>query len=371
MYKRILLNSTLPLKKRLKNALIYTYLRRNASASWRIRFRKTKELNPALFGSLDKSIEQQHRIYWRPFRRRLNIKTLRVSANLSQTPDYRYFPEEIFVSDIEPTLNNESVAKIFAVKNFYSHWYGQVPRFPNIIVNKISNEYFDVSFNRLSREQLDMLLETIDTQNVVVKPSKDSGGGKNVLIGPDLDQLKQVLENFPNVVLQERVYLDSDYCSIAGGKPVSNRVYMYRSVVDGKWHFINSVFRMAVGQTIDNVSGGAIVTLVKENGVMNGFAVDKYGHRLYAHPETNIPFNGSLPDYDKLLDLTRYICEKIPYVRIVGVDALYDSNQQWRMIEVNLFSTSIRLAQYHGYPFFGDFTDEVVEYCKKNHWALC
>jgi len=168
MYKRILLNSTLPLKKRLKNALIYTYLRRNASASWRIRFRKTKELNPALFGSLDKSIEQQHRIYWRPFRRRLNIKTLRVSANLSQTPDYRYFPEEIFVSDIEPTLNNESVAKIFAVKNFYSHWYGQVPRFPNIIVNKISNEYFDVSFNRLSREQLDMLLETIDTQNVVV-----------------------------------------------------------------------------------------------------------------------------------------------------------------------------------------------------------
>jgi hypothetical protein len=370
MYLRILLNRNIPLKKRIKNALLYMYIRRNASASWKVRFRKTKQLNPALFKKLEASVELKHKMYWSYFRRRVNMKTLRVSSNLSHVSDSKYFPEEIFVSDIEPTLNNVPLAKIFEVKNFYTLWFGQQAKFPNVYVNKINNDYFDQNLNKLSSKKLDELVTTIDTRNVVIKPSKDSDGGKNVYIAPKISQIKDLLNTFPNMVLQERVQLDPDYCSIAGGKPVSNRIYMYRSVSDDKWHFINSVFRMAVGNTIDNVSGGAIVTLVKENGAMNGFAVDKYGQRLYAHPETKLPFDQTLPKYDQLKELARFVCQKIPYVRVVGLDALFDEHQNWRMIEVNLFSTSIRLAQYHGYPFMGDFTDEVVEYCKKNHWAF-
>jgi hypothetical protein len=40
------------------------------------------------------------------------------------------------------------------------------------------------------------------------------------------------------------------------------------------------------------------------------------------------------------------------------------------MLEINTKGHSIRFSQYHGYPFFGEFTDEVIEYCKENHWAL-
>ena len=47
-----------------------------------------------------------------------------------------------------------------------------------------------------------------------------------------------------------------------------------------------------------------------------------------------------------------------------------DSDEKWRAVELNLFGQTTRFTQYAGQPFFGEFSEEVIDYCKKNHWAL-
>jgi hypothetical protein len=335
--------------------------------AWKSRYRKVKYYNPQLFQKLDNHLEREHKLFWRGFSRNINIDTLRVSSNLSGKTDFLVIPEEVYCSHIEPILNLTDFAKLLEVKNIYNHWFGADAGFPTIYVNKIDHVCYDSILNLLTSHEIDGILSTLNLKDVVIKPSRGSYGGRDVVLSPTKDTITQMLYGDSDVVLQERIYLDPDYSAIAGGKPVSTRIYMYRSLVDNKWYFITSVLRMALGSSLDNETSGGIATYVSEDGVMNGYAVDKYGTKYYQHPETLQTFDKVLPHYDQMIHQAVTLCDRIPFARIVGFDFLYSVKRQWRPLEVNLFGGAIRFAQYHGKPFFGRFTDEVVDYCMKQH----
>ena len=113
-----------------------------------------------------------------------------------------------------------------------------------------------------------------------------------------------------------------------------------------------------------------LLTLINKNGELNGFSVDKLGGKYDIHPDTKQPFDGPIPDFKDLIMLAKNIAKKIFYSRLLSLDFCKDAEGSWRAIEINLFGQTIRFAQYAGQPFFGEFTDEVVEYCKTNHWVL-
>ena len=368
-YKKILMQSGKPWRKRIYNAVKYWRLRQGSAQSWKQRYARVRALNPRLFDGIDASIEREHRAYWGRFRRIINLDTLRVSAHLSNRIGMVVIPEEIFVSDIEPTLNRYELAKFIEIKNVYNHWFGDAANFPKIYLNKMGNVYYDGHFQVLSPRTVEGIWRGLDLNRVVIKPSSGSYGGKHVILSPSIDEIMNAFQTLSDVVLQDRVQLDPQYASIAGGKPVSTRVYMYKSVTDDSWHYLNSVLRMALGTSLDNETSGGIVTGVSITGKMNGYAVDKNGTKHYQHPETSRPFDAVVADYGGLVDKATALCERIPFARIVGLDFLFDHHQEWRPIELNLFGATIRFAQYHGTSFFGPYTDEVIEYCEKNHWV--
>ncbi len=298
------------------------------------------------------------------------MDTLRVSSNISGTIDTHVIPEEVFASYIEPILNQTDFVKMLEVKNIYNHWFGDNAGFPKVHVNKMDSVCYDDLFTVLTKVEVDRILSRLNPRELVIKPSRGSYGGRDVLISPNLNSISKMLHGHSDVVLQDRISLDTDYASITGGKPVSTRIYMYRSVSDNKWYFITSVLRMALGTSLDNETSGGIVTYVTEDGTMNGYAVDKYGSKYDRHPETGQSFDKVLPQYKQLIDQAVSLCDRIPFARIVGFDFLYDADQRWRPLEVNLFGGTIRFAQYHGRPFFGRFTDEVLDYCLKHRRNL-
>jgi len=103
---------------------------------------------------------------------------------------------------------------------------------------------------------------------------------------------------------------------------------------------------------------------------LNGFALDRYGQKYEQHPVSGVSFNGEIPNFEELNKLAKVVAGQLHLLRIIGLDLFYDENEQWRMLEINTKGHSIRFAQYAGQPFFGEFTKEVIEYCKENHWAL-
>jgi len=127
---------------------------------------------------------------------------------------------------------------------------------------------------------------------------------------------------------------------------------------------------MGRGGSLDNETSGGIHCRIGHDGMLEEYALDKYGTKYTVHPDTKTPFNRMIPELEKLKNQSLRVAEKLFYTRIAGLDACYDRDGNWRMIEVNTNSHTIRSSQYWGVPFFREFTDEVIEHCTKNHWAL-
>lgn len=296
------------------------------------------------------------------------MATLRLCSSISGVSDPKYIPEEIFVSDIEPTLNQTNTVEYLTYKSFYNHWFtGNI--FPRDYFHNVDGEWLDKDLNPVSFSDIESISGKL-TYPVVVKPSRDSYGGQNVYFPGNKNELVEIIKDKKNFLVQERIIQDSFYEQFNKSGINTLRVNIYRSVKDNELHIVNVVLRMGVGGSLDNETAGGIVTMIRKDGTMNGFAVDKYGKKYMEHPDTGASFSQKIPDFENLKKTALKIASKIFYARLICLDLCYDSERKWRMIEVNINGSTIRFAQYHGSLFFGEYTDEVYYYCLNNHWTL-
>jgi|WetSurSiteA1Bulk_404760.scaffolds.fasta_scaffold01495_2 hypothetical protein len=368
MYKKILSNKNLEFKERLKRLLAYSSIKRSARILWDRRFRRLFENHPTYKRPAEKSIEKTHKQYWKPFANRINLATLRVSKNISGISNPKFMPEEIFVSDIEPTLNQTSSVEYLTYKSFYNRWFpGNI--FPIDYIHNVDGEWLDNNWNPITIDDVTTIAKKL-VYPVVLKPNRDSFGGKGIYFPKDAEELLSMAKKSKNFLVQEKIIQHPFFEQFNKQCLNTLRVYVYRSVSDNLLHIVNIVLRMGLGGSLDNETAGGIITMIRKNGVLNGFAVDKYGKKYFVHPDTGVDFNQKIPDFEALNSVSLKVAHKIFYARLIGLDLCYDREGNWRMIEVNNFSGTIRFAQYHGALFFGEFSDEVYNYCKSNHWAL-
>lgn len=369
MYLKIIRNSRLPVKTRIKNLLAYYLKRRAAKIGWSYRFKQLFGIHPEYNTPCRTESENAHREYWKPFSKKINLDTFRICNNISSNTDPEFIPEEIFMADIEATLNQDVSIDYYNNKSLYNQWSPENV-FPVEYIHIIDGEFLDSNLKTISLDQVISIAKSL-TYPVVIKPTKDSGGGKNVFFPKTPDELIELMKANNNIVVQELIKQHEFFDNYNHYGLNTIRLTLYRSIVDNSVNILNSTLRMGLGGSLDNETAGGIYSLIKKNGHLNGYALDKYGTKHLTHPDTNIDFKGKIPAMEELLDLAKRITHKIFFARIVSLDACYDENSNWRIIEANVLGHhTIRFAQYSGEPFFNEFTDEVVSYCKENHWAL-
>ena len=313
--------------------------------------------------------ENMHKKYWKAFSKNVNISTFRVCHQTSGISNPKFIPEEVFMADIQPSLNRDAGTEYYDNKSLYYQWTPEAV-FPIAYIHNIDGEYLNSNLQIISFEEVIAITKEL-SYPVVIKPNKDSGGGKNVFFPNTADELIAHLEKNKNVIVQEKIRQHDFFNKYNKHGLNTIRIVLYRSVVDNRIHVLNTTLRMGLGGSLDNETAGGIYTLIKKDGSLNGYALNKDGTKYYSHPDTGIDFNGKLPDIENLWDLTKRITGQIYYARIVSLDACMDNDKKWRLVEANVFGQhTIRFAQYSGEPFLNEFTDEVLEYCLKRHWAL-
>jgi hypothetical protein len=369
MVKKILLNKNLPFKSRIRNFLSYYQVLRGARIGWKDRFKKIFVIHPEFRTPDQEMLEDNHRKYWEAFSGKVSMNTYRVCKSISGCSTPEYIPEEIYVADIEATLNRDISIDYYNNKSFYNLWFpGSV--FPKDFIHNVDGEFLDSNLNAITYNQVAAIAQTLDYP-VVIKPTKDSGGGKNVFFPANPDELLSLIGTNKNLVVQEKIRQHEFFSKYNPHGLNSIRVSLYRSVRDNKIHVLNSTLRMGMGGSLDNETAGGIYSLINEDGRLNGYAINKDGTRFERHPDTLLGFDEKIPDMEGLRELAIKVTSRIFYARIVSLDACYDAGGNWRIIEANVLGQhTIRFAQYSGQPFFNRFTAEVVEYCKENHWAL-
>lgn len=368
IYKEILLNKNQSLKSRIKGLIAYYFRKRGARLVWKRGYKKIFKIIPEYEQPAEKNIEKAHILYWKPFRRKVNLATLRVSNNISGIANPKCIPEEVFMSDIEPTLNRTPSAEYISYKSFYNHWF-QGNIFPYDYLHNIDGEWLDHDLNSISFDDVKSTAKELKYP-VVLKPNRDSYGGKNVFFPKSSDELIELLGGRRNFLVQERLSQHSFFNQYNHHGINSVRVNIYRSVVDNQLHIVNLALRMGVGGSLDNLTSGGIGVMIRKDGVLDGFALNGDGGKYLKHPDTGVTFDQRIPEFEKLKSISLQVARKILYARIICLDMCYDPEGRWRMIEVNLNGTTLMFAQFHGVPFFDQYTDEVRDYCLKNHWAL-
>ena len=368
MYRRILLNKQLSLKKRIKQFVAYYLKRRAARIGWKKAFAIKFEKHPELKQAAEIQTERDHASFWKDFNHKVNYATLRVCVNISGVAQPSYIPEEVYVADIEPTLNNTSAVEYLSYKSLYNRYFpGKI--FPKPYFHNMDGEYLDADLNPVSFPEIDKIAKNLNYP-VVFKPNRDSYGGKDIFFPKTSRELIDLISDKKNFVVQEKIKQHDFFKKFNPNGLNTIRVCLYRSVKDNHVHILNCALRMGVGGSLDNLTAGGIASFINNDGFLDNYALDQYGEKFYYHPDTELTFGAEIPKFLVLKELAIAIAHKIFYSRIVSLDLCFDEEANWRVIEINLFGQSTCFSQYAGYPFFGEFTDEVVEYCKQNHWAL-
>lgn len=318
---------------------------------------------------------------WSRFSPHLSIESYRFySEFLGNDPNI--VSDDIFHAIIEPIINDKVSLPVYLNKNLYEILISK-EAFPICIFRKMNGDYLDSDYKdfNMDENRLDKILlknERIISQGrFIVKPTQETGHGKGVHLfsykegmwvgdNNDLFSLAYLEEKYGKDFIIQECIEPSDFVRQFNPTSYSTfRIYTYRSVVDGEIHFLGGYLRVGdVGSFKDNIGSGGYAIPILKDGTLASFASN--GTRKQYEIVNGIDLKGDnfmVPNFEKILELAYLGAEKNPINRILSFDILLDKKNQPHIIEFNLKAQTITTMQTTYKTFFGEFTDEIIDYC--------
>jgi Sugar-transfer associated ATP-grasp len=337
---------------------------------WRYR-RKIKQLKreyPAAFRTeLTPGVERQIKDYWLSFGVKVSLDWHRGYIGVCGGENvHRYIPEDIYYAFIEQAFCRPELADAYADKNSYDRLFSDV-RVPVAVLRSINGRFYDREYRPRSRQQASDLISS-QNGHLMVKPSIDSGDGRNVRkLTVDSGQLRFGDEptNFDNVIkdygldfLVQQVF--PQHPALAEFHPSSvNTIRFYTLRLDDDIKIVSAVFRSGnMGRCVDN---RGVPCGINSDGQLNDQAATKYFTKHDVHPVTGKAFKGFvIPGWSAACDFVKRLHQQLLYFDSASWDISIDSQSQPCLIEVNLTFQEINFHQVNNGPLYGDLTDAVL-----------
>ncbi len=330
----------------------------------------------------NKNFDSSYRAKWARFNSKNDHNYPYYCAVINGISSINYVPENIYYSKIEPVLNNKSFALSYADKNFYENHFKELKSlFPETILRGINGQFYDNEYNLLinQKEIKDVLKEETD---YILKPAVETSGGAKVILirsneksllvdGKELSppEFINYLSNEyqVNFVLQKKIVANSWYSDFNTSSLNTVRLYTYRSVKDQKVYPLQAVIRFGKpGSLVDNQAAGGLTFGINSDAKINSFALDKYGKKYTHFDFLAAKSNDSIPGIDEMKNYARNLASKYYYHRLLGFDFCVDNSNRVRLLEINCKNIEINFLQMNNGPLFGDFTDEIIDFCGSN-----
>ena len=370
MYQSIISgNKTdISLSRRLIHVFKYLYLVLLAKRSYKLRFNGAIGQGYVLKNKLTKQELESYKKYWGRFGRDFDIATIQKVKSETRTFNVGIIPEDIYVADIEPTLNSINGLSLLGNKNIYNRILDS-DYMPRVFIHKINGAVLDSNYNEIN--DLKSYLGVFEPDDkYVLKESSYSSGGKDVFI-LERDSIEDYLALYHNAVVQEFVKQHPEINRIYDGSICTVRTCVYRQVGNNGISVLNNTIRVGKDGSFDNETAGGLAISIDKDGSFFPKAFDKHGIPFLKHPNSGFLFKeGKLPFYKELNERAVLIMSKLHFARLISFDFCLDQKGDWKLIEINVDYQTIRFSQWSGKPFFQDFTDEVLNFVIQNHWAL-
>ena len=293
-------------------------------------------------------------------------------------------PEDICRQVIEPCLNPQRYRGFYEDKNSWDAIHADSP-FPPTTVRCIDGLFYDKDYKRIvgvDDKKFYAILSEAGGGKFFVKPTRDSNSSRGTssinfdngkwYLGKERNHdltINDIIalsgRNFIIQPFQKQHAEMSKFCSTSIN-PL--RIITYKSVTDDKVHVMRgAMIRIgAQGEENDGTHGNGKYVGINQDGTLKHDVLDYLGH--VTHEFNGIDFRNdyTIPGWDKACKVVTHIAEQVIHHRLLAFDVMIDEKGEPIVFEYNINSFSIWLPQFVGELSFDEYTDEVIEYCKKN-----
>lgn len=277
--------------------------------------------------------------------------------------DKYYVPSDVYASVMLPRLQNQSLAKAWADKSYFTLRFGK-GIFPYMYGCCVEGLFLDGEYHQCSVDELvDGLL---GRDKILIKPSLDSSVGKGVeILRPSelgRNAMREKLESYgDNYVIQEVVEQHETMSKLNSSSINIIRINSLR--LNGRICVLdNAIVRFGIEGSITDVSwknGKEQLNVVgiDASGRFMGTVFDADGNKSDGFGLEGIEF----PGYESAKAVAKTVHEGLHHFDLVGFDFAIDREGKPVMLEYNLVFPGITFPQYAHGPFFGIYTQEVVK----------
>lgn len=321
--------------------------------------------------------------YWSVFGVKANPIQYRVFSHYIKS-DIRIVPEDICHDFIEPILNPFRFVGYYADKNIFDKLFSKGV-LPKTLLRKMGGFYYDADYNPviLTNNLVTNLIGNSTTGRAILKPSVGGMSGRgvclleqdvsgSVFLGNGQEVNKDFLDKLgQDFIIQEAVEQCAFISQFNPSSANTLRLSIYRSVKDNKCHLTGAILRIGgKGSIVDNAHSGGCYVGINKDGSFCHEVLDQYGQRKKVFNGVNFDNNFIYPNWEKVVEFGKSICEKIQHHRLIALDIVLDQNDEPLLIEFNVLYYSSWLFQYTTGPAFGEYTNEIIEYCLKHRNEL-
>jgi hypothetical protein len=192
--------------------------------------------------------------------------------------------------------------------------------------------------------------------------------GDRLYFGDDIVDKEWFEKHFGNnFLVQAYVYQHVFYERFNASSLNTFRVHTYRSVKDDSVHILSAMLRVGgPGSIVDNMKkGGKACGINHETGKLNGLVFGSDGNSPDRVGEVDIDKEVELYKFHDVAQKAKELAQKQFYTRVIGFDFCVDRMGDVKLIELNNYDVGVDSLQMCNGPLFREFTDEVIDYCKK------
>jgi len=271
-------------------------------------------------------------------------------------PDF--IPAPLFFQNIKPAMNNVSFAAVWSDKSYLDFFLPGILT-AQCVLRNVEGRWLDEGFHLLEKQKAEEILQQYDS--LVIKPAIDTNTGKGVALLHSPFSIDEMLaSHHKNFVVQIPLRQHPEMGKLNASSV--NTIRVNSVLLETQAHVMSSFVKVGqAGEFADNSGHDRFFIGIQDNGTFMEYAID-HDFNIYKTIPSGFDFAGkSVPFYEKVCRVVETAHQRIAHFGFAFWDVCVREDGEPVIVEMNLKKPASMVPQVACGPFFGKYTEQIME----------